>query len=85
MWEARKEHVSQYFGIDQSKIDVHDTIIHIQLMVIALHLCIKKPFLVFTIDGGGDNINATVSICNVNGEIKEKADLLIAMEKNIEQ
>ena len=72
MWEARKEHVSQYFGIDQSKIDVHDHHnSHSAYGYCTSPLYQKKPLLVFTIDGGGDNTNATVSICNVNGEINE--------------
>ena len=72
MWEARKEHVSQFFSIDKSKIDIHDHHnSHAAYGYCTSPLYKKKPLLVFTIDGGGDNSNATVSICNEDGEIDE--------------
>ncbi len=72
MWEARKNHVSQFFSIDKSKIDIHDHHnSHAAYGYCTSPLYKKKPLLVFTIDGGGDNSNATVSICNEDGEIDE--------------
>ena len=93
MLEARIEHASDFLDIDKSKITFYDH-----------HLCHAyygymtspyrdKPSLVYTMDGGGDNTNGTVSIgipgqklneisrssnCNI-GRMYRYATLLLGM------
>ena len=92
MLEARIEHASRFLEIDKSKITFYDH-----------HLCHAygymtspyrdKPSLVYTMDGGGDNTNGTVSIgmpgeklneisrssnCNI-GRMYRYATLLLGM------
>ena len=71
MWDARVNHVSEYIGIDKSKIIHHDH-----------HKChayygyIASPNrneeqLVYTMDGFGDGANGTVSIGSPGKKLKE--------------
>ena len=65
MWQARKKHVSNYLEIKEDKIEIYDHHnCHAAYGYCTSPLYKKKPLLVFTIDGGGDNTNATVSICD---------------------
>ncbi len=72
MWNARKKHVCDYLNIREDKIDIHDHHkCHAAYGYCTSPLYKKRPLLVFTIDGGGDNTNATISICDIKGEISE--------------
>ena len=72
MWEARKKHLCEYLKLSINNIDVYDHHkSHSAYGFCTSPLYKKEPLLVFTIDGGGDNTNATVSICSEKGEIEE--------------
>ena len=72
MWQARKKHVSDYLDLKEDKIEIYDHHnCHAAYGYCTSPLYKKKPLLVFTIDGGGDNTNATVSICDERGFVKE--------------
>ncbi len=72
MWEARKKHACDYFKISIDKLEVFDHHkAHAAYGYCSSPLYKKEPLLVFTIDGGGDNCNATVSICSKEGEVEE--------------
>lgn len=69
MLKARKKHISETLGIDQTKISIHDH--H------TCHACYgylmspyrNKESLIFTMDGNGDNTNGTISYANFGKEL----------------
>ena len=72
MWRARKKHLCEVLNFDSNNLDVFDHHkSHAAYGYCTSSLYKKKPLLIFTIDGGGDNTNATISICSENGEITE--------------
>ena len=72
MWAAREKHVCDYLKINKNQVDVFDHHkAHAAYGYCTSPIYKKKTLLVFSIDGGGDNANATISICSKNGEVKE--------------
>ena len=72
MWAARKKHVCDYLKIKKNQVEVFDHHkAHAAYGYCTSPLYKKKKLLVFSIDGGGDNTNATISICSKNGDVKE--------------
>lgn len=93
MWQARTKHCSRFLGIEESKIywyDHHKA--HSAYGTHTLREPCKEEFLTYTIDGGGDGCNATVSLvkdgfseeisrsknCNI-GRMYRYATLLLGM------
>ena len=72
MWAARVKHICEYLKINIDQLEVFDHHkSHSAYGYCTSPLYKKKPLLVFTMDGGGDNTNATISICFENGDVKE--------------
>ena len=63
MWNARINHLSKYLNISKDKINHYDHHkCHAAYGQFMNPLRDKSPTLIITIDGGGDGINATISI-----------------------
>ena len=70
MWEARKNHLANFLDIDKQLISVfdhHDC--HAYYGYMSCEKRLTKPVLVYTMDGGGDGSNGTVSIGNPQQEL----------------
>ena len=93
MWKARLDHVCRTLDVTQDIVSAHDH--HHCHAYYAYMACPKRndPILLYTMDGGGDNINGTVSIgqpgeplneisrssnCNI-GRMYRYATLLLGM------
>ena len=94
MWKARCHHLANFLGIDEEIISVHDHHdCHAYYGYMSCETRYEKPLLVYTMDGGGDGSNGTVSIgkpgqrldtisrssnCNI-GRMYRYATLLLGM------
>ncbi|MDC0080543.1 hypothetical protein OAJ28_01505, partial [Flavobacteriaceae bacterium] len=71
MWKARLDHVCKTLNIDKEKVKVYD---HHDCHAYYGYITCPyrdKPVLVYTMDGGGDNTNGTVSIGLPGEPLKE--------------
>ena len=71
MWKARLDHVCKKLSIDKEKVKVYD---HHDCHAYYGYITCPyrdKPVLVYTMDGGGDNTNGTVSIGLPGEPLKE--------------
>lgn len=72
MWDARVKHICTQLNLSKDKILVYDHHkSHAAYGIYTSPLFRKKSLLVLTVDGGGDNTNATVSIVNDIGQVSE--------------
>ncbi|MDB2469166.1 carbamoyltransferase [Alphaproteobacteria bacterium] len=63
MFAARRKHLAGFLGVDEQIVSVHDHHdCHAAYGYISCCRRSEKPVLVYTMDGGGDGVNGTVSI-----------------------
>ncbi len=71
MWKARLNHLCNTLNVDKSIVSVHDHHKSHAYYGYITNLNRDKPMLVYTMDGGGDNANGTVSIGMPGEPLKE--------------